>query len=64
MVRAQDCIRNLLMKIKSLAVQASAINLGQVDYNMFAFFALPLGETSLDTLAEEIDEGSKNCKMN
>ena len=45
-----------LVDKKKLALEASAINLGQVDYNMFAFFALPLGETSLDTLLSEIDE--------
>ena len=45
-----------LVDKKKLALEASAINLGQVDYNMFAFFALPLGETSLDTLLDEIDE--------
>ena len=45
-----------LVDKKKLALEASAINLGQVDYNMFAFFALPLGETSLDTLLYEIDE--------
>ena len=45
-----------LVDKKKLALEASAINLGQVDYNMFAFFALPLGETTLDTLLSEIDE--------
>tara|TARA_B100001059_G_scaffold210325_1_gene223889 strand:+ start:211 stop:1524 length:1314 start_codon:yes stop_codon:yes gene_type:complete len=45
-----------LVDKKKLALEASAINLGQVDYNMFAFFALPLGDTSLDTLLSEIDE--------
>tara|TARA_Y100000991_G_scaffold56544_1_gene41359 strand:+ start:2062 stop:3378 length:1317 start_codon:yes stop_codon:yes gene_type:complete len=45
-----------LVDKKKLALEASAINLGQVDYNMFAFFALPLGDTSLDTLLDEIDE--------
>ena len=45
-----------LVDKKKLALEASAINLGQVDYNMFAFFALPLGETTLDTLLAEIDE--------
>ena len=45
-----------LVDKKKLALEASAINLGQVDYNMFAFLALPMGETSLDTLLAEIDE--------
>jgi predicted Zn-dependent peptidase len=38
---------------QALAVQA--VNLGQVDYNIFALFALPLGDVSLDTLLAEID---------
>jgi predicted Zn-dependent peptidase len=45
-----------LVDKKKLALEATSINLGQVDYNMFAFFALPLGEVELDTLLEEIDE--------
>jgi predicted Zn-dependent peptidase len=39
---------------QALAVQA--INLGQVDYNIFALFALPLGDVSLNTLLTEMDE--------
>jgi predicted Zn-dependent peptidase len=39
---------------QALAVQA--FNLGQVDYNIFALFALPLGDVSLDTLLAEMDE--------
>lgn len=39
---------------QALAVQA--VNLGQVDYNIFALFALPLGDVELDTLLEEMDE--------
>lgn len=39
---------------QALAVQA--VNLGQVDYNIFALFALPQGETTLDTLLSEMDE--------
>lgn len=38
------------------ALQVAAINLGQVDYNIFAFLALPQGDVSLNTLLEEIDE--------
>ena len=45
-----------LVDKKKLALEASAINLGQVDYNMFAFFLLPQGDTSLETLLEEVDE--------
>ena len=39
---------------QALAVQA--VNLGQVDHNIFALFALPLGDVSLDTLLTEMDE--------
>lgn len=39
---------------QALAVQA--VNLGQVDYNIFALFALPQGDVSLDTLLAEMDE--------
>jgi len=38
------------------ALTVQAVNLGQVDYNIFALFAIPLGETSLDTLLSEMDE--------
>ena len=39
---------------QALAVQA--VNVGQVDYNIFALFALPLGDVPLDTLLTEMDE--------
>jgi len=38
------------------SLQAGAINFSQKDYNMFAIYALPLGDVSLDTLLTEIDE--------
>ena len=38
------------------ALQVAAINISQQDYSMFTFFALPLGNVSLDTLIEEMDE--------
>ena len=38
------------------ALQTQVINLGQVDYNIFAILALPLGEVPLDTLLTEIVE--------
>jgi len=38
------------------ALQAGAINIPQKDYNMFAIFALPLGDVALNTLLSEIDE--------
>ncbi|EAQ99785.1 M16 family metallopeptidase [Maribacter sp. HTCC2170] len=41
-------------KKMSLAVQA--LNLSQEDYGIYAIYALPLGETSLDSLVAEIDE--------
>ena len=39
---------------QALAVQA--VNISQKDYNIFAMFALPLGEVTLETLLAEIDE--------
>lgn len=39
---------------QALAVQA--VNIKQVDYNIFALFALPLGDVPLGTLLSEIDE--------
>lgn len=41
-------------KKKALAVQA--VNLSQQDYGIYALFALPLGDVSLDDLIKEIDE--------
>lgn len=38
------------------ALQASAINLAFEDYGAYAILSLPLGDTELDTLKEEIDE--------
>jgi predicted Zn-dependent peptidase len=38
------------------ALTVQAVNIGQVDYNIFALFAIPLGEVSLDTLLTEMDE--------
>src|SRR5690606_30900459 len=45
-----------LVDEKKMALQAQAINLGQVDYNIFAILALPLGDVSLNTLIDEMDE--------
>ncbi|REE27879.1 putative Zn-dependent peptidase [Winogradskyella pacifica] len=45
-----------LIDEKKQALTVQAVNIGQVDYNIFALFALPLGEVSLDTLLAEIDE--------
>ncbi|MBV7269641.1 M16 family metallopeptidase [Winogradskyella luteola] len=38
------------------ALQVAAVNLSQEDYGMYALFALPLGDVSLDTLITEMDE--------
>lgn len=38
------------------ALQVQAVNLSQEDYGIYAMFALPLGETDLDTLLAEMDE--------
>lgn len=38
------------------ALQVQAVNLGQVDYNIFALFAMPQGDVALDTLLDEMDE--------
>tara|TARA_B100001109_G_C18846857_1_gene467259 strand:- start:596 stop:1915 length:1320 start_codon:yes stop_codon:yes gene_type:complete len=45
-----------LVDDKKMALQAGAINLSQEDYGVYILFGLPLGETSLDTLVEEMDE--------
>lgn len=39
---------------QALTVQTA--NIAQMDYNVFALFALPLGDVSLDTLLTEMDE--------
>lgn len=41
------------------ALTVQAVNLGQVDHNIFALFALPQGDVSLDTLLAEMDEEIK-----
>lgn len=38
------------------ALQIGAFNIAQEDYGQYMVFGLPLGETSLETLTEEIDE--------
>ncbi|WP_296385881.1 pitrilysin family protein [Winogradskyella sp.] len=38
------------------ALQLQSGNIGQMDYNIFALFAIPLGDTPLDTILDEIDE--------
>ena len=38
------------------ALQVAAVNISQEDYGIYALFALPLGDVSLDTLITEMDE--------
>ena len=38
------------------ALQVGAFNIGQEDYGMYIVFALPVGETSLETLVTEMEE--------
>jgi predicted Zn-dependent peptidase len=51
-----------LVDDKKMALQAGAINLSQEDYGVYILFGLPLGETSLDTLVEEMDEEIEKLK--
>jgi len=45
---------------QALAVQA--VNISQEDYGIYALFALPLGDVSLDTLITEMDEEVVNIQ--
>ncbi|MEM1339720.1 MAG: pitrilysin family protein [Bacteroidota bacterium] len=38
------------------ALQVGAFNIGQEDYSMYVIFALPVGETSIETLVGEMEE--------
>jgi predicted Zn-dependent peptidase len=51
-----------LVDDKKIALQAGAINFSQEDYGLYILFGLPLGETSLDTLVEEMDEEIEKLK--
>jgi len=51
-----------LVDDKKMVLQAGAINLSQEDYGVYILFGLPLGETSLDTLVEEMDEEIEKLK--
>ena len=44
-----------LVDTKKMALQAGAFNLSQEDYGTYVIYALPLGETSLTDLTNEID---------
>ncbi|MBQ4913092.1 insulinase family protein [Maribacter sp. MMG018] len=41
---------------KKEALQVGAFNIGQEDYGMYLVFALPVGETSLETLNKSVEE--------
>ena len=49
-------LQKKLMDEQKQALAVQAVNIPQVDYNIFALFALPLGEVSLETLLAEMDE--------
>jgi len=38
------------------ALQVGALNIGQEDYSMYVVYALPVGETSLETLVDEMEQ--------
>ncbi|MDO4224480.1 MAG: pitrilysin family protein [Bergeyella zoohelcum] len=44
------------------AIEVQALNLNFVDYGIFAFFALPMGETSKETLKKDIDAEIKKLQ--
>jgi len=44
-----------LVDDRKMALQVAAFNQAQEDYSVFAIFALPVGETSLEDLKKEID---------
>jgi predicted Zn-dependent peptidase len=45
-----------MVDTKKNSLQAGALNFSQEDYGMYILFALPLGETTLETLQNDIDE--------
>lgn len=45
-----------LVDDKKMALAVQAVNLSQEDYGIYALFALPLGDTTLDALVQEFDE--------
>ena len=44
-----------LVDDKKIALEAQAINIGQMDYSVFAILALPLGNVTLDNILNEMD---------
>lgn len=51
-----------LVDDKKMALAVQAVNLSQEDYGIYAIFSLPLGETSLDELVNEIDDEIKKLQ--
>ncbi|MCF6350312.1 MAG: insulinase family protein [Flavobacteriaceae bacterium] len=45
-----------MVEQKKNSLNVGAVNFTQEDYGMYILYALPLGETTLDTLQKEIDE--------
>ncbi|MEH6406632.1 MAG: pitrilysin family protein [Leeuwenhoekiella sp.] len=46
------------------ALQVGAFNLEQEDYGIYIIYGLPVGETTLDTLTQEIDEEIETLRNN
>ncbi len=46
------------------ALQVGAFNIGQEDYGMYLVFALPVGDTSLETLNASIEEEIEKARTN
>ena len=51
-----------LVDDKKIALQATALNLSQEDYSTYVMISLPLGDNSLDSIVEEIDEEIKKIQ--
>lgn len=49
---------------KKMALQVGALNFSQEDYGMYLIFGLPLGENSLESLVEVMDEEVEKIKSN
>ncbi|MFX0556343.1 M16 family metallopeptidase [Maribacter sp. CXY002] len=45
-----------MVDVQKQALQVGALNIGQEDYGMYLVYALPVGETTLDTLNVSIEE--------
>lgn len=51
-----------LVDEKKMALQVQAVNISQEDYGLYALFAIPLGDVSLDSLIKEMDEEVVNIQ--